>query len=61
MTDIIKRMAAIATECGDIMLFAHEEYIQTDQKTGFRDLVTEYDRKIQARAVELLTEAYPDA
>lgn len=54
-------MAAVAEECGKIMLSAHEDFIKTTQKTGFRDLVTEYDRKIQALAVEMLSETYPNA
>ncbi len=58
---MIERITNIAWECGDIMLSAHEEYIKADKKSGFRDLVTEYDKKIQAYAVEKLSEAYPSA
>ncbi len=51
----------IAKECGDIMRSAHEITIRTDTKSGFRDLVTEYDRKIQAYAVKRLSQIYPSA
>ena len=60
-SDYMSRMTAVAGECGDMMLSAHEDSIRADRKTGFRDLVTEYDRKIQAYAVDQLSQAFPEA
>lgn len=59
--ELKKIISDIAIECGDIMRSAHEQTIRSDRKTGFRDLVTEYDRRIQAYAVERLSQLFPSA
>lgn len=54
-------MTRIAGECGEIMRSAHSGTIESETKTGFRDLVTEFDKKVQKHAVESLANAFPGA
>lgn len=58
---LLQQMALVARQCGAMMLSADIEHAATREKTSRRDLVTEYDVRIQAYAVEALTAAYPDA
>lgn len=55
------QMKVVALGCGARMIAAHEENIQSETKSGFRDLVTKYDREIQAYAVEELRTFFPRA
>ena len=59
--DMIETISKIARECGAVMLSAHSGTIESETKSGFRDLVTEFDKKIQKYAVERLSAAYPGA
>ena len=56
---MISVMSRIARECGEIMLSAYSGTIRSETKTGFRDLVTEFDTQIQKYAVDALSEAFP--
>lgn len=58
MIETVKR---IAYECGAMMLSAHSGTIESETKSGFRDLVTEFDKKIQKYAVGELGIAFPEA
>lgn len=58
---LIAEMSRVARECGAIMRTAHSGTIEAETKTGFRDLVTTFDKKIQNYAVEELTKAFPGA
>lgn len=51
----------VSAECGaaEIMLHAHD--IITEDKSGRRDVVTEYDRRVQDYLMQLLREAVPEA
>ena len=58
MLEVITR---IARECGEMMLSAHSGTIESETKSGFRDLVTSFDKRIQEYAVKELAEAFPGA
>lgn len=58
MLEVITR---IARDCGEMMLSAHSGTIESETKSGFRDLVTTFDKKIQDYAVKELSEAFPEA
>lgn len=58
---LLETMCRVVRECGKIMREADAAHAAAKEKTSRRDLVTEYDVKIQAYAVEALTEAFPDA
>ena len=58
---LLETMSRVARQCGRMMREADAAHALTKEKTSRRDLVTEYDVKIQAFAVEALTEAFPDA
>ena len=59
--DILRVMVRVARGCGDMMCRAHAGTIESETKSGFRDLVTRYDKEIQKYAVQQLAEAFPDA
>jgi len=58
---LLDEMRRVARHCGEMMLVAGEGGIAAERKTSFRDLVTDYDKRIQAYAVNALSEAFPDA
>jgi myo-inositol-1(or 4)-monophosphatase len=71
---LLPSMSRTARACGEIMRSAYckadgaakpgsdaDGTISSVTKTGFRDLVTEYDTKIQQYAVSALTDAFPGA
>ena len=58
---LLDNMCRVARECGRMMREADVAHAAAKIKTSRRDLVTEYDVRIQAYAVEALTEAFPDA
>jgi len=59
--ELISAMEEVARECGKIIKGAKEEHVASAEKTNFRDLVTSYDVKVQATAVKLLSERFPEA
>ena len=58
---IFEAVRRVILECGAIILSADRERILADQKSGFRDLVTKYDVRVQEHAIEALSAAFPDA
>ncbi len=58
---LLDAMCRVARQCGQMMLEADVAHADAREKTSRRDLVTEYDVKIQAYAVEALTKAFPAA
>ena len=58
---LLDTMCRVARECGRMMREADFAHAAAKIKTSRRDLVTEYDVKIQACAVEALAKAFPDA
>lgn len=61
MTDleILELICACEREAGKLMLEAHD--ILAERKTDRRDVVTEYDRRVQALLIERLSAALPEA
>lgn len=60
-TQLLENMKKVALECGKIMLSASRDELSIKEKTGSRDLVTEYDVAVQSYAVSALSETYPNA
>jgi len=58
---IAAQMIRVARRCGKMILSAGEGRIAAEQKTNFRDLVTDFDRRIQEYAVRALADAFPGA
>lgn len=56
---IYETMLAAEREAAELIL--HAGKIMTQEKTGHRDLVTEYDKKVQELVVKRLRETVPDA
>lgn len=54
MTDVVRG-------CGSIILQGSEEQISAKTKSSFRDIVTQYDVKVQEYAVDRLSKEYPGA
>ncbi|MCR5136715.1 MAG: inositol monophosphatase [Oscillospiraceae bacterium] len=59
--ELIEAMAQVARGCGALMTEADQKRIAVREKSSFRDLVTEYDVRIQNYAVEELRRRYPEA
>ena len=57
----IEKISAIARECGEIMLSAHSGTIESEIKTSRRDVVTEFDKKVQDHAILELSTAFNGA
>ncbi len=57
--DILAAIQAAEREAAALMLQAHD--ILAECKTGHRDVVTDYDRRVQALLMERLGEAVPGA
>ena len=56
---ILSRIASAEREAAALML--HARGILAETKSGRRDVVTEYDRRVQALLMQRLTEAVPEA
>ena len=56
---ILEAMVAAEREAAELVMHAHG--IITEEKTGARDVVTEYDRRVQALLIERLSDAVPGA
>lgn len=61
MTDLINKITALVKECGAVILNADREKMAIDIKSGVADLVTEYDKNIQAQLEIGLKEILPEA
>ena len=61
MTNIINEISALVTDCGKIILNADRGKMAIDIKSGVADLVTEYDKKIQAQLEIGLKGILPEA
>ena len=59
LQDILDLMCAAEREAGELLL--HASGILAECKTGHRDVVTEYDRRVQELLIERFTAALPDA
>ena len=57
--DILSLLCAAEREAGALILQAHD--ILAERKTDRRDVVTEYDRKVQELLIARLSEAVPGA
>lgn len=56
-----EKIASIARECGDIILSAHGGTIESEIKTSRRDVVTEFDKRVQDHAIRELSAAFEGA
>lgn len=61
LTDLINKITPLVTDCGKVILNADRERMAIDIKSGVADLVTEYDKKIQAQLEIGLKEILPEA
>ncbi len=61
LTDLINKITALVTDCGKVILNADRERMAIDIKSGVADLVTEYDKNIQAQLEIGLKEILPEA
>lgn len=57
--EICMRMCAAEREAAELMLRAHD--VTAERKSGARDVVTAYDRRVQERLIAALREAQSDA
>lgn len=58
---IINVLTKVERECGKIMLSAKNDLMAIDTKSNFRDVVTKYDKEIQASAIKEILLEFPDA
>ena len=56
---ILARIEAAERQAAELILHAHG--ILAEAKTGARDVVTEYDRRVQELLIRMLSESVPDA
>lgn len=56
---ILARMKSAERQAAELILHAHG--ILAEAKTGARDVVTEYDRRVQELLIRMLSESVPDA
>ena len=61
MTNIISEICLLVKGCGNVILSADREKMAIDIKSGVADLVTEYDKKIQALLEIGLKKILPEA
>ena len=61
MTDLINKICCLVKECGQVILNADRKKMAIDIKSGVADLVTEYDKNIQAQLENGLKKILPDA
>ena len=56
---ILARIEAAERQAAELIL--HAQGILAEAKTGARDVVTEYDRRVQELLIQMLSESVPDA
>ena len=61
LMDLMKDICALVKECRKVMLEADREKMAIDIKSGVADLVTEYDKNIQAKLEDGLKKILPEA
>lgn len=61
MKEIVKEICSLVKVCGEVILNADREKMAVDIKSGVADLVTEYDKKIQAQLEVGLKKILPEA
>lgn len=57
---LLSTMKQTALKCGEVILNAHSEMLQIEVKSSLKDLVTDYDVKVQQLATQKLKEAFPE-
>ncbi len=61
MKDLINKICLLVKDCGKVILSADREKMAIDIKSGFTDLVTEYDKRIQEQLAVGLKSILPEA
>ena len=61
MTETVNQICSLVRDCGKIILNADREKMAIDIKSGFADLVTEYDKGIQEMLQAGLKKILPEA
>ncbi len=61
LKDLIKEISLLVKDCGKVILNADREKMAIDIKSGVADLVTEYDKNIQAQLKLGLKNILPEA
>lgn len=61
MTEVVNQICSLVRVCGEVILNADREKMAIDIKSGVADLVTEYDKKIQAQLEIGLKKILPEA
>ena len=61
MRELLSEICRVARQCGEMTRAADWEEIAAAEKTSRRDLVTAFDTRVQAYAVETLERAFPGA
>lgn len=61
LRNLVEKMTETAYECGKIILSADEDNLGTKIKSSRRDLVTDYDVRVQKFAVEKLSSYFEEA
>ena len=59
--ELLKKIADVMRECGEVMLHADRSKNGIDEKAGHGNFVTEYDKKIQQMLQEKLLQILPEA
>ena len=57
--NVIEKIVSAERSAAEIMMHAHN--IIAESKTGRRDIVTEYDKRVQDYLMQVLSEAVPEA
>lgn len=61
LTDLINEICSLVKDCGKVILNADRDKMAIDVKSGFADLVTEYDKNIQEQLAIGLKRILPEA
>ncbi|MBR3401593.1 MAG: inositol monophosphatase [Parasporobacterium sp.] len=61
INQILEKMITVVKGCGEIIRNAEEDQMHASSKSSFRDLVTQYDVRVQEYAIEELAKAFPGA
>ncbi len=61
LTEIVNNICLLVKDCGKVILNADREKMAIDIKSGFADLVTEYDKNIQEQLADGLKKILPEA
>lgn len=61
LTDLVNEICLLVKECGKVIINADRDKMAIDTKSGFADLVTEYDKRIQDQLFVGLKKLLPEA